>query len=45
MDSDGVIITNFYGDVTINDLDEEAGDDNSNASDEDFKFSRAHQEE
>ena len=42
---DGMIITNFYGDVTINDFDEEAGDDDSSTSYEDFKFDKAHQQE
>ena len=41
---DGIIIINFYGDVTINDLDTEAGDDDSNASDKDFKFGKAYQD-
>jgi len=42
---DGIVISNFYGDVTINDLDAEAGDDDSNASDDDFKFNKANQRE
>ena len=42
---DGIIISNFYGDITINDLDADAGDDNSNASDDDFRFDKAHQQE
>ena len=42
---DGIILTSFYGDITINDLDEHAGDDDNNASDQDFKFSDAHKSE
>ena len=42
---DGIVISNFYGDVTINDLDAEAGDDDSNASDNDFKFDKSDQHE
>ena len=42
---DWIIISNFYGKVTINDLDVDDGDDNSNASDRDFKFDKSHQQE
>lgn len=42
---DGIIISNLYGYVTINDLDAEAGDDDNNALNEDFKFDRAHEKE
>lgn len=42
---DGIIIRNFYGNVTINNLDAEAGNDDSNASDEDFKFDRSYEQE
>lgn len=42
---DGIIISNSYRDITINNLDIDAGDDNSNASDNDIKFEDAHQRE
>ena len=42
---DGIIISNLYGGITINNLNANVCDDNSNTSDVDFKFEAAHQQE